>query len=524
MAIGKEQVLTSVEQRQPLLQLDRLCKSFGAMRANEDVSISIYPGEIHAILGENGAGKSTLMKMIYGVLAPSSGRIVWQGEEVTVQSPAVARSLGIGMVFQHFSLFETLTVAENISLSVPESAAALSPRIAEFGQRFGLPVDPLALVHSLSVGQRQRVELIRCLLQKPRLIIMDEPTSVLPPSGIPPLFETLRTLADEGCAILFISHKLDEIRSLCQRATIMRAGKVVGAVDPTRETNETLARMMIGRELPHPTRVPAKPGEAPAMEIRNLTSVPTDPFGVVLNDIDLTLRPGEILGVAGVSGNGQKELASILSGETTLPRAERERILIDGVACGHMNAGQRRALGLAFVPEERNGRGAIPEMNLVQNTLLTAHANGLVRRGFINRKEARTLADRCIADMDVRCQGAYAEARSLSGGNLQKFIVGREIMLKPKVLIVAQPRWGVDVGAAAAIRQELIRLRDDGVALLVVSDELEELFEVADRMQVIFRGRLSPSLTRAEASTATIGSYMTGGFLDRPADSEAEAA
>lgn len=524
MAIGKEQVLTSVDQRQPLLQLDRLSKSFGATRANEDVSISIYPGEIHAILGENGAGKSTLMKMIYGVLAPSSGRIVWQGEEVTVQSPAVARSLGIGMVFQHFSLFETLTVAENISLSVPESAAALSPRIAEFGQRFGLPVDPLALVHSLSVGQRQRVELIRCLLQKPRLIIMDEPTSVLPPSGIPPLFETLRTLAGEGCAILFISHKLDEIRSLCQRATIMRSGKVVGAVDPTRETNETLARMMIGRELPHPTRVAAKPGEIPAMEIRNLTSVPTDPFGVILNDVDLTLRPGEILGVAGVSGNGQKELASILSGETTLLRTERERILIDGVACGHMNAGQRRALGLAFVPEERNGRGAIPEMNLVQNTLLTAHANGLVRHGFIDRKEARALADRCIADMDVRCQGAHAEARSLSGGNLQKFIVGREIMLKPKVLVVAQPTWGVDVGAAAAIRQELIRLRDDGVALLVVSDELEELFEVADRMQVIFRGRLSPSLTRAEASTAKIGSYMTGGFLDRPADSEAEAA
>ncbi len=524
MASDREQVLASVDDRQPLLRLDRLSKSFGSIRANEDVSLSIYAGEIHAILGENGAGKSTLMKMIYGVLAPSSGRVFWRGEEVVVQSPAVARSLGIGMVFQHFSLFETLTVAENISLSVSESAASLAPRIIEFGQRFGLPVDPHALVHSLSVGQRQRVELIRCLLQKPRLIIMDEPTSVLPPSGVLPLFETLRELAREGCAILFISHKLDEIRSLCQRATIMRAGKVVGGVDPTRETNETLARMMIGRELPHPTRVPARPGDSPAVEVRTLTCVPADPFGVVLRDVDLTLRPGEILGIAGVSGNGQKELASILSGETTLPAADRDRILIDGAACGHMNAGQRRALGLAFVPEERNGRGAVPEMSLVQNTLLTAHANGLVRRGFIDHKAARALASRCIADMDVRCPGAHAEARSLSGGNLQKFIVGREMKLKPKILVAAQPTWGVDVGAAAAIRQELIRLRDSGVALLVISDELEELFEVADRMQVIFRGRLSGSLSRGEASPDAIGSYMTGSFLEHPSTDKAEAA
>jgi len=513
MASVTGQAWAGTDQGKPLLQLDRLSKSFGATRANEDVSLSIHPGEIHAILGENGAGKSTLMKMIYGVLTPSSGRIMWRGQEVAIQSPAVARALGIGMVFQHFSLFETLTVAENISLSVPESAAALAPRIAEFGERFGLPVDPSALVHSLSVGQRQRVELIRCLLQKPSLIIMDEPTSVLPPSGIPPLFDTLRKLAAEGCAILFISHKLDEIRSLCHHATIMRAGKVVGAVDPTRETNETLARLMIGRELPQPTRSPARPGENPAMELRGLSSIPSDPFGVVLHEIDLSLRPGEILGIAGVSGNGQKELASILSGETPLSGAGRDRVLIDGIACGHMNAGQRRAIGLAFVPEERNGRGAVPEMSLVQNTLLTAHPKGLVRRGLISRREAQTLAEQCIAEMNVRCHGAHAEARSLSGGNLQKFIVGREIKLKPKILIAAQPTWGVDVGAAAAIRQELIRLRDSGVALLVISDELEELMEVADRMQVIFRGRLSPSLSRAEANTAMIGNYMTGGFL-----------
>jgi len=505
-----------------LLRLEGLCKTFGSLRANDDVSLDIHAGEIHAILGENGAGKSTLMKMIYGVLAPDAGRIFWQGKERRIISPAAARSLGIGMVFQHFSLFETLTVAENIALSVPEKKDVLAQRVTEFGERFGLPVDPCALVHALSVGQRQRVELIRCLLQEPRLIIMDEPTSVLPPSGVAPLFDTLRKLAAQGCAILFISHKLDEIRNLCHRATIMRAGKVIQTVNPSIETNASLTRLMLGSELPQPVKPLARPAIEPALELRGLNCPPSDPFGVTLENAHLAVHPGEILGIAGVSGNGQKELACLVSGETRLAdERQATQIWIHGAACGHLDAGQRRALGLAFVPEERHGRGAVPEMDLLQNVLLTAHGQGLIKRGLVNNKQTQTFTQRCIDQMDVRCAGPRAEARSLSGGNLQKFIVAREIQLQPRILIVAQPTWGVDVGAAQTIRQALIRLRDEGVALLVISDELDELLEVSDRIQVIFRGQLSPCVSPSlppsftEDDVQTIGHYMTGGFLEK---------
>ncbi|WP_157014712.1 ABC transporter ATP-binding protein [Mesorhizobium xinjiangense] len=522
--VATRERIKAPELREPLLELAGVTKSFPTVVANADVSLTVHPGEIHAILGENGAGKSTLMKMIYGVLTPDAGKIRWRGEDVSIRNPAHARSLGIGMVFQHFSLLETLTVGENISLATRDTAARLAPRIVEIGERFGLPVDPRSLVHSLSVGQRQRAEIIRCLLQEPALIIMDEPTSVLPPNGIPPLFATLRKLAAEGCAILFISHKLEEIRALCHTATVMRAGRVVAKVDPSNESNETLARLMIGHDLPRSHRTAPHPGDRPAMELRNLNHQPEDPFGTRLKEIDLPLYPGEIVGIAGVSGNGQRELAAILSGETVLPALERAALVIDGNPCGDVDAGARRKLGLAFVPEERNGRGAVPEMSLTKNVLLTAHRLGMVRRGMIAFDSARAFAEKCIKEMDVRCGGSDAEAQSLSGGNLQKFIIGREIRLKPKIMIASQPTWGVDVGAAASIRQQLIDLRDQGTAILVISDELEELLEMADRVHVLFRGRLSPPIARSEASTGLVGSYMTGDFLSAESSRKAVLA
>lgn len=508
---------------QPLLELVGVTKGFSSVVANKDVSLRIRPGEIHAILGENGAGKSTLMKMIYGVMRPDSGEIRWNGSPVILRNPAHARDLGIGMVFQHFSLFESLTVAENISLTVNRNAAKLGPQIARIGDQFGLPINPAALVHSLSVGQRQRVEIIRCLLQEPKLIIMDEPTSVLPPSGIPALFETIRKLAAQGCSVLFISHKLEEIRALCHTATVMRAGQVVATVDPTRETAAALAKLMIGRHVPHPRRTAPTPGAVPVLEVRKLSQASDEPFGVRLQDIDIALHPGEIVGIAGISGNGQKELAAILSGEMPLSRSNRELIRLGGLACGDFGADRRRQMGLAFVPEERNGRGSVPEMTLAQNALLTAHSLGMVKRGLIARGSARAFAQKCIDEMNVRCGGAGSEARSLSGGNLQKFIIGREIRLRPKVLIASQPTWGVDVGAAASIRQQLIDLRDQGVAILIISDELEELFETSDRIHVLFRGRLSPALARQQADISTIGNFMTGGFLPAVDDSEMAA-
>ncbi|WP_347140562.1 ABC transporter ATP-binding protein [Paracoccus sp. SSK6] len=496
-----------------LLELRGLTKAFHSVVANCDVSLRIQPGEIHAVLGENGAGKSTLMKMIYGVLVPDAGEICWNGEPVALTSPAQARKLGIGMVFQHFSLFESLTVAENIALTVPGSLSRLAERIHEIGQRFSLPVNPNSLVHSLSVGERQRVEIIRCLLQEPRLIIMDEPTSVLPPARIPALFDTIRELAAQGCAVLFISHKLEEIRNLCHSATVMRAGEVVATVDPRLSSATELAHLMIGREIPHTKRSAPTLGRDAVLEVTGLSQPSDDPFGVGLHDLDLQLYPGEIVGIAGISGNGQKELAAMLSGEAVLDRRRRDQIRLFGSGCGDMDAKLRRRRGLAFVPEDRNGRGSVPEMTLADNALLTGHEQGMVRRGLIERRRVHAFAEKCIREMGVRCTGPEAEARSLSGGNLQKFIMGREIRLKPKVLVAAQPTWGVDVGAAALIRQQLIDLRDSGVGILVISEELDELFEISDRIHVLFRGRLSPALDRAEATVSTIGDYMTGGFL-----------
>jgi len=508
----------------PRLRLQGITKRYPTVVANDDIHLDVHPGEIHAVLGENGAGKSTLMKIIYGVVRPDAGRIEWDGRRVAIGNPARARRLGIGMVFQHFSLFETLTVAENIALALDRGSAGpgLPARIREVSRRYGLPLDPGRHVHTMSVGERQRVEIVRCLLQDPRLLIMDEPTSVLTPQAVERLFETLRRLAAEGCSILYISHKLDEIRALCHRATVLRAGRVTGECDPRHESAAALARMMIGGELPHPRHREAKDGGEPVLAVRGLSLPAADPFGTSLSDIDLTVRAGEIVGIAGVSGNGQTELLAALSGERRIGKADA--IVIAGVAAGRLDAGARRALGLCFVPEERVGRGAVPEMTLAENALLTAHRQGLVARGFIRARAARAYAAATIDEFNVRAGGPDAIARSLSGGNLQKFIVGREIRQRPKLLIAAQPTWGVDVGASAQIRQALVDLRDAGAAVLVVSEELDELFEICDRLAVIAQGRLSAPGAAAATNAEEIGMLMSGSFIAPGAHGERESS
>lgn len=493
-----------------LLSLKGISKSYGQIHANRGIDLDVAPQSIHAILGENGAGKSTLMKLIYGVETPDEGDIVWQGKPIRLASPAEARRNGIGMVFQHFSLFETLTVVENISLVVPGRKASLIERIQLLGRDFGLDIDPLAHVHSLSVGERQRVEIIRCLMTDPKLLILDEPTSVLPPQAVEKLFGTLRRLRDGGVSILFISHKLEEIRAICDRATILRAGQVTGNVDPRDHDAHDLARMMIGRDMPEPT--PAQPIETgeKRLELIGLNYTPDDPFAMPLSNITLSVRAGEILGIAGVSGNGQNELAELISGEMRLPALKGDQLYMMDRAAGDLNAAERRRLGFAFVPEDRLGRGAVPELSLTMNSLLTAHPLGLLRRGMIDKKKADAFTKDCIKNFDVRTPGPDAEAGSLSGGNLQKFIVGREIMLSPKLLFVAQPTWGVDIGAASAIRQRLIRLRNEGMAILVISEEIEELFELCDFIQVLNKGTLSPPLVTRDTRPEEIGRYMMG--------------
>jgi simple sugar transport system ATP-binding protein len=493
----------------PRLALRGIVKRYPTVVANDHVDLTVRVGEIHGLIGENGAGKSTLMMIACGVVRPDGGTIEWEGREVPITTPAVARQLGIGMVFQHFALFETLTVVENIALALDEKSDSdtLRARIREISQRYGVPVEPDRLVHSMSVGERQRVEIVRCLLQSPRLLIMDEPTSVLTPRAVTRLFETLRHLAAEGVSILYVSHKLDEVRALCDTATVMRDGRVVATVQPAAETNESLARMMVGKDVSACRLTPRTPGEV-RLELRGFSKRSWDPFGTTLHAIDLQVRSGEIVGIAGVSGNGQKELLACLCGETA--GADAGSLHLCGQAADTLSVAARRELGLTFVPEERLDRGVVASLSLASNALLTGARHGMVSNGFVRDDAARAFARETIKAFDVRVGSEQSSAESLSGGNLQKFIVGREARLDPKVMIVAQPTWGVDVGAAQLIHQALIDLRDRGVAVLVISEELEELFEICDRIAVLAQGRLSRAEPRASLTTDAVGVLMAG--------------
>ena len=501
----------------PRLELLGITKAYPGVVANSDVSLTLAAGEIHAVLGENGAGKSTLMKIIYGAVQPDSGTIRINGNAVEIRNPHMARALGIGMVFQHFNLFDTMTVAENVWLGLEgQTLDQVTQSIVERATEYGLDIDPQRPIHTLSVGEMQRVEIIRALLTRPSVLILDEPTSVLTPQAVEKLFVVLRKLASEGCSILYISHKLHEIRSLCTACTVLRGGKVTGVCNPQEESNASLSRFMIGAEPPKLERT-AKSAGSVVMTVRALSMEKEDQFGVDLDDIHLDLHAGEILGIAGVSGNGQKELLLALSGENV--NAPRDSIQLcewgaqGGIDLSPLHPGERRKLGLHFVPEDRLGRGAVPTLGLAHNLLLTRtdavtmpHWGG----GWLRLRHLKEHAQRLIAQFNVKTHGPQAAARSLSGGNLQKFIVGREVEAKPKLLILSQPTWGVDVGAAAQIRAEILALRDQGCAILVVSEELEELFEICDRLHVISSGKLSPSLPIEAATVEQIGEWMSG--------------
>ena len=506
----------------PRLQLSGITKQYPAVRANDAVSLSVHAGEIHAVLGENGAGKSTLMKIIYGAVQPDAGELRWNGQLHKVASPAQARALGINMVYQHFSLFDTLTAAQNVWLGLDKGLplAQVRKRIVEVAHTYGLDVDPERPVHTLSVGERQRVEIVRALLTRPQLLILDEPTSVLTPQAVDKLFITLRQLSADGCSILYISHKLDEIRALCTRCTVLRGGKVTGEVDPRQESNASLSRCMIGADPPALVQRSVVAGEV-VLDVRGLSLKTLDPFGTELRSMSFDVRAGEILGVAGVSGNGQQELLRALSGED--PRAAAKSITFHGLDIAAQSPKQRRAAGLHFVPEERLGRGAVPSLSLAENTLLTRTQN-VSGAGWISSRGTHALAQKIIARFQVKTGGPQAAAKSLSGGNLQKFLVGREIDAKPKLLIVSQPTWGVDVGAAALIRSELLALRNAGCAVLVLSEELDELFEISDRLVVVAQGKMSRAVPIAQARVEVIGQWMSGLFDVALDAQEAQAA
>ncbi|WP_121061495.1 ABC transporter ATP-binding protein [Chachezhania antarctica] len=492
-----------------LLKIERLTKAYPGVVANDNVSFDIGVGEVHALLGENGAGKSTLVKMIYGLVKPDSGTMTLRGTPFAPAEPRAARADGIAMVFQHFSLFEALTVAENVALGMedPPQMRDLARRITEVSEAYGLPLDPSRIVGDLSAGERQRVEIIRCLLQDPKLLIMDEPTSVLTPQEVEILFQTLRKLSSEGTAILYISHKLEEIRALCDNATILRLGKNVGTCVPRDTTAKEMAELMVGGTLQIPTRKPGEVGEI-AMEISGLSVPSPSEFGTSLKDVSIQVRAGEILGVGGVAGNGQDELLGVLSGEIL---SAPDAVQLHGQPVGRLGPVARRRLGLLAAPEERLGHAAAPNMSLTENALLTgAVREGLERNGFLSWPKAKTFAERIIETFDVRTPGPENAARSLSGGNLQKFVIGREVLQRPEVLVVNQPTWGVDASAAAAIRQALLDLAQKGTAVICISQDLDELMEISDNFAALTEGRLSPPRAAAGLTVEQIG-LMLGG-------------
>jgi len=492
-----------------LLTISGLTKAYPGVVANDTVSFEIKVGEVHALLGENGAGKSTLVKMIYGLVKPDSGTMTLHSAPFAPAEPRAARSAGVAMVFQHFSLFDALNVAENVALGMedPPAMRDLAERIREVSEAYGLPLDPFKTVGDLSAGERQRVEIIRCLLQDPRLLIMDEPTSVLTPQEVDILFDTLRKLTSEGVAILYISHKLEEIRALCDHATILRLGKNVGTCVPAEVSAREMAELMVGSAFEAPARAGKELGDV-ALELRGLSVASPGEFGTSLKDISFAVQRGEILGLGGVAGNGQDELLGALSGEII---ADDNAIRLMGNPIGRFSPAQRRELGLLTAPEERLGHAAAPNMSLVENALLTgAQREGLMKNGFLKWSATQEFAERIIETFDVRTPGSDRAARSLSGGNLQKFVIGREVLQRPEVLVVNQPTWGVDAAAAAAIRQALLDLAAGGTAVVCISQDLDELMEISDRFGALNEGRLSDIRPAQGLSVDEIGLMMGG--------------
>jgi general nucleoside transport system ATP-binding protein len=496
-------------QTTPLVRVDNVTKRFGTFTANDSINLELHNGEIHALLGENGAGKSTLVKTLYGLLKPTSGQIYWNNSPITLENPEQARALGIGMVFQHFSLFDNLTVADNIALVLSRSVklSDVPTMITDVSQRYGIKLEPNRPVWSLSAGERQRIEIVRCLLQDPKLLILDEPTSVLTPQEADQLFITLERLKSEGRALLYISHKLDEVKRLCDRATILRLGKVVGTCIPSEESARSMANLMVGTQISDIRPSSHRKIGGIRLAVENLTMMSPELHGTDLKDVHFFVRSGEIFGIAGIAGNGQSELFAVLSGETLAEY--NEAISFDDHPSGKLGVNSRRRLNVAFVPEERNGHAAAPDFSLSDNVILTAHADGkVVQHGLLQPDAAKVISADIINRFDVRKSGIDPAAKTLSGGNLQKFVVGREILRNPDILIVNQPTWGVDAAAAAAIRQALIDLAGQGAALVIISQDLDELFEISDRLAVINHGTLSEAKSVQSTTREEIGLLM----------------
>ena len=494
-----------------IVQIKNLSKSFPGTLANDNINLDIKNNTVHALLGENGAGKSTLVKILYGILGYDKGEIFFENSKFNIKSPSEARKLGIGMVFQHFSLFDSLTVAENLILGLEEkiSLNKLKDKVSNVSSKYELPIDLNSPITSLSAGEKQRVEIIRILLQNPKMLIMDEPTSVLTPQEVKSLFITLNSLVKEGRTILYITHKLEEVINICNDVTIMRNGEVIDSCSTTGQTAKSLATKMLGQKLDELKTDYSHIDNSVSFIAKNVTCTFNDPFFTDLKDISFQVNKGEIFGIAGVAGNGQSELMDILVGENT--QIDNGEIIFNNTNIELFNPQKRRDLSIAFVPENRLGHSAVPELTLSENILLSQFPDSdFQNNGMISFKNIEVQAKKVIEKFNVVTPGPEAKASSLSGGNLQKFVIGREILSKPKLLIISHPTWGIDAGAEHAIRQSLIELAKNGTSIIVISQDLDELIEITHRLSVIFNGKLSKSYDTREISISKIGLLMGG--------------
>ncbi len=501
-----------------VLRLDRITKRFGALLANDAVSLTLRRGEVIALLGENGVGKTTLMNVLFGHYVADSGRVEVMGAELPPGNPRAALAAGVGMVHQHFTLADNLSVIDNIRLGTESlvsrglGKAAARARIDGLSRDFGLAVDPEARVGALSVGERQRVEILKALYRDARILILDEPTAVLTPQETEALFETLRRAIALGLSIVFISHKLHEVMAIADRCIVLRHGKVVGEVDTHTTDRAALARLMVGGDIAMP-RAELRAAGAVRMRIAAVTT-PDQGAAPGLKAVSLDLRAGQITGLAGVSGNGQAALADLVSG---LIRPGSGQLWLNGVAVAGWSPRAAIAAGIGRIPEDRHRTGSIADFNLTENLVLEAYFRPEFSRfGWMNWRAAETFARAVIAAYDVRCQGPQARIRLLSGGNMQKLILGRVLEPGPDIILANQPVRGLDVGAIAYVQSRLIAARDAGAAILLISEDLDEIQELSDVIHVLSEGRLSPGFARGSMSVADLGLWMAGhGFEER---------
>jgi simple sugar transport system ATP-binding protein len=496
------------------VEMRGITKRFGEVLANDAIHLAIPAQSIHAIIGENGAGKSTIMNILYGFYTPDEGEIFLHGEKRSINSPRDAIAQGLGMVHQHFMLVETLTVTENIILGAePTTGIAIdykkaTARVREISEQYGLKIDPNALIAELSVGQQQRVEILKTLYRGAEILILDEPTAVLTPQEVAEMFTILRGLREQGKTIIIITHKLAEVLALSDDITVMRDGKVVGNLPTSEATAEKLASLMVGREvLLRVEKTDAAP-QAKVLEVKGLSL--TDKKGhAALRDISFSVCAGEILGIAGVEGNGQTELIEILSGLLTATSGE---VWLDGKSISKLDARERKQLGIAHIPEDRHRRGLLLPFDLSSNSILGVHRNArisgavLLHQAYIDER-----CTRLVKEYDVRPPNIALSAKSLSGGNQQKLVVARELDIDPKLILVSQPTRGVDIGAIEFIHKKIIEYRDSGAAVLLVSAELDEVLSLSDRLIVMYDGAIVSEVDPKTVSEEEIGLMMTGG-------------